>query len=118
VIPYTEEAQAIAEMARVLKPGAVAHLEFHGLGYSLKYLCAGENWKFRVYGGRVIVNTVYYRLTGARLPGFIGDTLYQSRARLERYYRREGLELLADPPARGYLGAPVFIYHTVRRVAA
>ena len=33
VIPYTDEARAIGEIARVLRPGGTARLSFHGLGY-------------------------------------------------------------------------------------
>ena len=117
VIPYTDEQRAIGEIARVLRPGGVARLSFHGLGYSLRYLIRDKNWKRRVYAVRVLVNTAIYALTGRRLPGFLGDTLYQSRRRLLQYYRRHGLELVDDRPATRFLGAPVFIYHTVRRIA-
>ncbi len=79
VIPYTDEARAIAEVARVLRPGAVAHVSYHGLGYYLRYLFMDKNWKRRVYAARVLVNTAVYAITGRRLPGFLGDTLYQSR---------------------------------------
>jgi SAM-dependent methyltransferase len=114
VIPYTDEARAIGEIARVLRPGGIARLSFHGLGYKLRYLLAGGTWKRRVYGARVIANTAVYAATGRRLPGFWGDTLYQSERRLRRYYARTGLEVVATPAPR-YLGAPVFIYHTLRK---
>jgi SAM-dependent methyltransferase len=117
VIPYTDEARAIAEIARVLRRGGTARLSCHGLGYSLRYLVCDRDWKRRVYAARVLFNTALYALTGRRLPGFLGDTLYQSRRRLLRYYRRHGLDLVADRPAARFLGAPVFIYHTVTRIA-
>jgi SAM-dependent methyltransferase len=115
VIPYTDEAVAIGEMARVLRPDGVARLLYHGSGYFLKYLATGEGWKRRLYGVRTIVNTLVYRATGRRLPGFWGDTILQSRRRLAVYYRRYGLELLDDRPARRFWGRPVFIYHEVRK---
>jgi len=115
VIPYTDEACAVAEIARVLRPGAIARVSYHGLGYKLRYLLTGQNWKFRVYGARVVVNTWIYALTQRRLPGFWGDTLYQSERRLRDYYRRAGLELIDAHPSPRFLGAPVFIYHTLRR---
>jgi SAM-dependent methyltransferase len=115
VVPYTDEAHAIAEMARVLRPGAIARVSYHGLGYSLKYLLTERDWKRRVYGARVVVNTWVYALTGRRLPGFWGDTLYQSRARLRRYYDRCALDLVEERPAARFAGAPVFVYHTIRR---
>ncbi len=115
VIPYTDEAAAVDEIARVLRDGATARISYHGLGYNLRYLLTERNWKRRVYGARVILNTWVYALTTRRLPRFWGDTLYQSERRLHAYYERAGLELLEPHPSPRFLGAPVFIYHTVRR---
>lgn len=115
VIPYTDEAVAIAELARVLRPGATARVSYHGLGYKLRYLLTDRDWRRRVYGGRVIANTWVYACTGKRLPGFWGDTLYQSERRLRKHYKVAGLELVKAFSSRHFLGAPVFIYHTLRR---
>src|SRR3954452_25033557 len=98
VVPYTDEAIAVAEIARVLRRGGVAQVSYHGVGYSLRYLLADADWKRRVYGARTIVNTLVYRATGRRLPGFWGDTIFQSGAKLLAYYRRSGLELTAAHP--------------------
>lgn len=114
VIPYTDEARAIAEIARVLRRGGIGHIAYHGLGYSYRYLFTETNWKRRLYGARTIVNTQVYRLTGRRLPGFWGDTVYQAPASLGHYYRRAGLELIEEHLSPRFAGAPVFIYHTVR----
>ena len=118
VIPYTDEAKAIAEIARVLRPGAIARVSYHGLGYSLKYLLTERDWKRRVYGARVVLNTWVYAVTRRRLPGFWGDTLYQSRARLRRYYDSCALDLVEERPAASFAGAPVFVYHAIRRRSA
>ena len=115
VILLTDEARSIAEIARVLRPGGIARVSYHGAGYSLRYLFDGPGWKRRVYGARTMVNTIVYRLIGRRLPGFLGDTLLQTSARLRRYYRRRGLELIEEHPSPSYAGAPVFIYHTLRK---
>lgn len=115
VIPYTNEAKAVSEIARVLRAGGVGHISYHGLGYSLRYLLTDPNWKRRIYGARTIVNTHVYRLTGRRLPGFWGDTVYQAPGPLLQYYRRAGLQLVAAHPSKRFASAPVFIYHTVRR---
>jgi SAM-dependent methyltransferase len=115
VIPYTNEARAVAEIARVLRPGGVARVSYHGAGYSLRYLFTDPSWKRRIYGLRTLLNTCVYRVTGLRLPGFVGDTLFQSSRRLRRYYRHVGLELVAEHPAATFGGAPVFIYHTLRK---
>lgn len=115
VIPYTDERLAVAEIGRVLEAGGVAVLYLHGLGYSLRYLLKPDIWKRCVYAARTIANTVVYRILGKRLPGFLGDTLFQSDARLRRYYRGSGLTLDAAIPSRRFLGQPVFIGHVVRK---
>jgi ubiquinone/menaquinone biosynthesis C-methylase UbiE len=118
VILLTDEAKSIAEIGRVLRQGGIARLSYHGIGYSLRYLFTHPDWKHRVYAARTIVNTLVYRLTGRRLPGFLGDTLFQTSSRLQRYYTRAGLELVEEHPSPRFAGAPVFIYHTVRKAAA
>jgi len=117
VMPYTDEARVMGEMGRVLKPGGRAIVCYHGAGYYLRYLLEGPSWKRRLYGLRTLVNTWAYALTGRRLPGLAGDTLYQSRRRLARYYRAGGIVLVADSPARDYLTYPVFVYHLVVRAS-
>ncbi|MBX3452428.1 MAG: class I SAM-dependent methyltransferase [Planctomycetaceae bacterium] len=115
VFPYTYSAKAIAEIARVLKPGGTVRFSFHGAGYYLLYMFHHPNWKSRIYGLRSLVNGWVYAITGRRLPGFLGDTIYQSTTRLSRYYRRHRFEVIESPEAPTYLGFPVLMYQTVRK---
>ena len=115
VLPYTDERRAIEEIARVLTQKGVALLYVHGLGYSLRYLLRPDSWKHSVYAARTIVNTVVYRLSGRRLPGFLGDTIFQSDRTLRRYYRSAGLTLLSTIPSGRFFGQPVFIGHVLRK---
>jgi SAM-dependent methyltransferase len=115
VIPYTEERLAIAEIGRVLAPGGVGVLYVHGIGYSLRYLLRPDIWKRSVYAAKTIVNTIVYRVARMRLPGFLGDTLFQSERRLRHYYRSSGLKLESTIPSRRFAGQPVFIGHVVRK---
>ena len=115
VLPYTDERRAIEEIGRVLAPGGVGLLYFHGLGYSLRYLLVPDVWKLAVYAARTIFNTLVYRLSGRRLPGFLGDTIFQSDRRLRRYYDLVGLTLESATPSRRFLGQPVFLGHVVRK---
>jgi len=115
VIPYTEERLAIAEIGRVLAPGGLAVLYLHGLGYSLRYLLRPDIWKRSVYAAKTILNTAVYRLVRRRLPGFLGDTVFQSERRVRRLYRSAGLTLEATIPSRRFIGQPVFIGHVVRK---
>jgi hypothetical protein len=115
VLPYTDERRAIKEIGRVLAKGGVAVIYLHGLGYSLRYLFKPDIWKRSVYAARTIFNTMIYRLSGRRLPGFLGDTIFQSDRRLRRYYRSAGLTLESVIQSRRFLGQPVFIGHVVRK---
>jgi SAM-dependent methyltransferase len=117
VIPLTDEPRAFREIGRVLKPGAIGYCVYIGLGYYLRYLLFGPSWKFRVYGLRTLVNTWLYAVTGRRLPGFFGDTIFQFRRQLAKYYRENGLSLAQEYPAKTFLGFPVFIYHTIQKVS-
>jgi hypothetical protein len=115
VLPYTDERRAIGEIARVLAKGGVAILYLHGLGYSLRYLVKPDVLKRSAYAARTIFNTAVYRLSGRRLPGYLGDTIFQSDRRLRRYYRLSGLRLESAMRSRSFLGQPVFIGHIVRK---
>jgi SAM-dependent methyltransferase len=115
-IPYTDESQVMQEIGRILKPGARGSFCYHGFGYFLRYILTGPNFRMRFYGVRSMLNTWFYRVSGHRLPGFWGDTLYQTHGRLVKYYQREGLKLLGTRTGKAFLGFPVFIYHTIEKV--
>jgi hypothetical protein len=115
VLPYTDETHALGEFARVLAPHGIAFVCSHGPGYYLGYLLVAPAWKERFYGLRTIVNTWLYAVSGRRLPGFLGDTVYQTRGRLDRAYRRLGLRLVDDTRSPSFMGLPVFIYQRLER---
>jgi len=119
VVPYTDEARALSEIGRLLRITGTARVSYHGAGYYLRYLlCGTSHWKLRLYALRSLVNTWVYALLGRRVPGFVGDTLYQSRRRLRNYYWASHLRLVEEHPSPTFLGFPVFIYHVVEKVAA
>ena len=115
-IPYTAEHLVFPEIARVLKPGGTAQLCYMGAGFYLRLLVLGQGgWlKQRFYGFKTLVNTWLFALTGRTLPGYWGDTLYQSQRRLRKYYAGNRLTLLRETPSKTFFGLPVFIYHTVQ----
>jgi len=117
VISFTEPAAAFREIARVLKPGAVAQFCYLSSGFYLRYLLLGsDGWvRHRLYGLRTLVNTRFSAATNRVLPGLFGDTLYQSQSQLRRYYKEYGFTLLQETPSRRFARLPVFIYHTLRR---
>jgi len=113
VLPYTDERQAIAEWARVLKPGGAVNVTCHGVGYGLDYLIRGRGWKRRFYGFRMLSNTLFYRLSGRRLPGFLGDTLCQTSRWMSSYYQAFGLDLEREQVVGVVMGFPQFLCHRV-----
>ena len=115
VLPYTDERKAVAEWGRVLRPNATVWASYHGAGYYLRYLREGPGMLERIYATRSLVNGWWYASTGLRLPGFIGDTIYQSSRRMKSYYRDYGLVLEREWPSPQYGGKPAFIYHQLRR---
>jgi len=120
-LPYTDEARALGEFARVLAPSGTAFVSSHGSGFYLRCLLGppgllgSPHWKERFYGLRAIINTWLYAVLGWRLPGFLGDTVYQTRGRLGRAYRRLGLRLVEDTRSPSFMGLPVFIYQKLER---
>lgn len=111
VLCLTREDEAMSEITRVLKGKCKGYLAFNGSGYYLRYLVLGSG-KDRLYGLRAIVNSWWWVLTHRRLPGFIGDTMYQSPRRLRRYFKSNGLKVLSERH-KTFLGFPVFIYTEV-----
>jgi ubiquinone/menaquinone biosynthesis C-methylase UbiE len=91
VLPYTKPQKSISEMVRVLKPGGSLRLTTHSFRYGLNLL-SDENYKMRIYGARMIVNSWVYYTTNLRLPGFLGDTLCTSADYLERKAKKVGLK--------------------------
>ena len=115
VLPYTDERRAINEWGRVLRPGGQVRASYHGLGYYSRYASHGESLSQRAYGVRSILGTWFYAATGRRLPGWLGDTIYQSRRRLARHYREAVLRMIAESISTPFLGRPVYIYHVLQK---
>jgi SAM-dependent methyltransferase len=115
VLPYSDDVKAMAEISRVLRHEGRCMLIGHGLGYSLRYALQLSNLRRTFYGWRTLLNSAIFFLTGQRLPGFLGDTIMQTKRRLNWLYRRNGLSLISETPSPGFLGLPVFIYHETRK---
>lgn len=115
VMPYTDEHLAVREIGRVLAEGGIVSLSLHGLGFYLRYLLQPDEWRHTVYAARTIANTLAYRVTGRRLPGFMGDTIFQSDRRMRRYYRASGLAVRSEVHSRGFLGRRVFFGHVLAK---
>ncbi len=116
VISYTKEDRVISEFCRILKPQGICHLSCHGLGYSLSHLFRSKSVDTSLYGIRTIIKTWIWINLGTEPQKLKGGAIYQSRKRLKKYYKLNGFKLLEDPPARKFLGFPVFIYHKIQKL--
>jgi len=116
VIPYTSEAIAFREIARVLKPCGIAQIAYLSSGFYLRLFLLGQGGRIkqRIYGLRTFLNTWLFALTRRILPGVWGNTIYQSRRRLRKYYAENRLTLVCETPSKKFFGFSVFIYHTLQ----
>ncbi len=115
VLPFTDEAQAFAELGRVVKTGGRIEAVYLGSGFFARCLLLGPSLRRRFYGSRALLNTLVHGLSGRRLPGWLGDTIYQSPTRLSSHYAQHGFKLLRATSSKKFMGWPVFIYHSLKK---
>lgn len=118
VLPFTEEDEAFAEIARVLRPGGRLEAYYLGPGFAMRDLLRNGDIRKRYFGLRALVNTALTLTVGRKLPGRFGDTVYVTHRRLAELYARHGFRLVKHTPSPTYMGQPVFIYHSAERVPA
>lgn len=115
VLQFTDPVTALAEAARVLKPGGTLLLASQGAGYAL-YLAQARRGKGRIFGLRTLLNGAWYALTGHRLPGWPGDTLCFSPRQLDRLCQRAGFQVQESTEGARHFALPVFLYLRLVRV--
>ena len=101
-LPYTDNARAFAEVARVLRPGGRYFLKISGVRWyllELKQALRKRNLMGMVHAGRVIMAGGIYHLTRrqprARIPS---PETFQSEWLLRRELVRHGLSIQAKTP--------------------
>ena len=99
-IPYTDNRTAIAEMARVLRPGGVLLLRTHRPLYYVHKFLSGIRLRsplFSIHAVRVLLSGLIYRLT-RRQPagGLLLRETFLTTAMLERELVRAGLRIEAE----------------------
>ena len=107
---YMDEPKAVAEWARVLKPGGEVRALLHGPGYALWLIVTAPFLKQKLYGVRMLLATLVYRTTGKRLGALIHTTKI-----MRTYYMALRLELVEVDESQRFAGQPVVIYHRLRK---
>jgi ubiquinone/menaquinone biosynthesis C-methylase UbiE len=96
-LPYTHNAQALSEMARVLRPGGLVLLKFHHARFYLERMTravASCDVRGLMYATRVLIAGTVYHVTGRqpRNP-VLGRETFQTTTLLRRELRRCGLTI-------------------------
>ena len=93
-LPYMRNARAIAEVARVLRPGGVFLLKIHHVRYYLRELrrglTTGDLLK-AVHGARVLTAGTLYHLVRRQLMAPLLNETYQTRWLLRRELAKHGM---------------------------
>lgn len=96
-LPYTRNAQAMSEMARVLRPGGLLILKIHHLRfYWRRWLLAicHRNLREAASIARIILSGSLYHMTGQQpTHGFKAREVFQTRWMLRRTLANLGLEI-------------------------
>lgn len=96
-LPYTDNALALSEVARVLRPGGALLLKYHHARYyglKLRQALQARLFKSAVHACRVLVAGTLYHVTGAQPRGpLTGRETFQTDWLLRRELRRSGLEI-------------------------
>ena len=96
VLPYTDNARALTEIARVLRPGGALLLKFQHARFYVRELATGlaeRQFKSVVHACRVLVAGAIYHLTGSQPRRWITGESFQTMWLLRRELARNGLEI-------------------------
>jgi ubiquinone/menaquinone biosynthesis C-methylase UbiE len=115
-LPYTDNARAIAEISRVLRPGGLFLLKIHHARYYLREL-RGALGSLRplsvLYAGRVLATGTLYHLLRRQPRTRLLNESFQTRWLLRRELEKQGLEIAREQSNSNPL-TPAFVIYTKR----
>lgn len=98
-LPYAHNPTALAEVARVLRPGGRLFLKWHHVRFYGRQLAHGPSWKPRLVALRVLTATAWYHLTGHHWQNrLFGRETAQTKWLLWRELTRCGLRPIGTLP--------------------
>jgi SAM-dependent methyltransferase len=98
-LPYTHNPTALAEVARVLRPGGRVFLKWHHVRFYVRQLRRGPSWKPRLVALRVLTASAWYHMTGQHWQNrLFGRETAQTRWLLTRELARCGLRPIGILP--------------------
>jgi ubiquinone/menaquinone biosynthesis C-methylase UbiE len=116
-LPYTDNALALAEMARVLEPDGVLLLKIHHARFYLRKFRSGlltRDVLSMMHAGRVLAAGLVYHLTGRQVRNrFLSSETFQTEWLLRRELDRCGLEIGRTLPGSSP-ATPFFLIRTRR----
>lgn len=111
-LPYMDNARALDEIARVLRPGGILLLKIHHARYYLRDLWRGlasRRILQTIHAGRVLAVGALYHLTGNQPDNrLLGKETFQTRWLLSRELAQRGCAIKAER-ADGTRRAPAFV---------
>jgi SAM-dependent methyltransferase len=117
-LPYTHNARALAEIARVLKPNGTLLLKIHHARYYLRKFWRGllmRDFLSMVHAGRVLLAGLVYHITGKQVRiHLLSPETFQTEWLLRRELARFGLVIMHELPGSNPF-TPFFLIETKRR---
>lgn len=111
-LPYMNNARALDEIERVLRPGGILLLKIHHTRYYLRDLWQGllsRKLLAMVHSGRVLAVGAIYHLTDRQTSSrILGNETFQTRWLLRRELKRRGLTIESERPDSSQI-APAFV---------